>query len=207
VMMPYDWVLVGLALDLVGGLVLAKCCITKGILHAYREAQPRFGVNSFAVKSALLQKGEAVVGGALLTVGFGSQLCGGFQSGGTGTALGRISSVTHLLGLLLVVVSLGIGATVVANTWGRRRFRRYFLRNYKADAPPLKQVGAELDALGWLVDKRRARGEDDTSYRKRLEQVRARLGAKYAGRDKSIQQAETTRRRPRDRRSGADVGR
>lgn len=180
----YDWILTGLSLDLMGGLVLAKGFILKGLFDAYREAQPRMGVNSFAVRSAIFQKTEAVIGGGLLALGFALQMFGNFHGAPASNSLGSINSAERLA--LLVVMSAGLAAVSVkvGHAWARRRFFIYFLRHWSATSAPLTHTEEELDALGSLYELTRLPSEDDDGYRRRLEARRTQLGTKYAGRER-----------------------
>lgn len=182
----YDWILTGLALDLSGGWVLAKGFVFKRIDDAYREAQPRFGVNSFAVRSALFQKGEAVVGGTLLTAGFALQMWGNFHGGPAASALGWVNSWPPLALLLFVSAIVTSLSIAIAHRWAQRRFLVYFTRKWNPNVPPLTQVGSELDGLGLLFELERRSGETDDAYRQRLEAQRAALGMKYAGQETDV---------------------
>ena len=182
----YDWILIGLSFDLWGGLALAKGFVRKTVSEAYLEAQPRSNVNSFAVKSAIVQKAEAVVGAFLLSLGFVLQMCGNFRGAPAANDLGWIDSLPRLA---LLMVGTGAACALslrLAHLWARRRFWIYFARNFRVDAAMLLQTGRELDALGILFYLERKRQEPDDAYRSRLESRRFQVGVKYGGREREM---------------------
>jgi hypothetical protein len=150
-MHPYDWIILGLSLDVAGGLTLAKGFMLKRMDDIMRESRTHFGRNSFLVKAGLMQKAEATVGGTLLAAGFGAQLVGTFVGGPAANELGH--------------------------RWARERFRAFFFRGYTATAPAL--AGDDWDGLAWLYDTVRQKGETDDALRERLEELRRSLGPRY----------------------------
>lgn len=80
-MHPYDIIFVGLSLDVVCAVVLAKSFMLKDAQDAYYEVLPTFGGNRALVKSAIVQRGEAWVGAGLLLSGFLLQIWGNLHGG------------------------------------------------------------------------------------------------------------------------------
>jgi hypothetical protein len=182
----YDWILTGLAFDFFGGMVLAKGLVQKTVKEAYREAQARFGVNSFVVRSSIFQKGEAVVGAVLLSAGYALQLVGNFHGGPAANDLGWIDSLRRLALVMSAVGTISCALLWAAHRWANRRFWIYFTRNFRIDAQLLTQTGSELDALGYLYSMKRQSQESDQGYRDRLEIRRLRIGARYGGRGRDM---------------------
>ena len=123
----YDLIIVGLTLDAAGGFSLAKGFMMKRPLDALREAQTRLGGNSTLVRSALLQRSEAVVGGGLLMLGFTLQLLGNFH-GPAADALGWINSAARLLVVIVAAVAITFGLLRVGRWYAERTFSQTFSR-------------------------------------------------------------------------------
>jgi hypothetical protein len=122
----YDFIILGLTLDLFGGLILAKGFIFKSIPSAVREAQTRFGGNSTMVRSLLLQRSEAILGGFLLASGFALQAWGNFHGGPAANELGWINSRFRLLAMLFTVAVFSAALWSVFRWWALRSFRHHF---------------------------------------------------------------------------------
>lgn len=70
-----DWFsIIGLGLDIFGGMFLAKGFITKSIDNIIKESGTYFGGNSYMAKSMISQKIEAIIGGIFLSLGFLGQI-------------------------------------------------------------------------------------------------------------------------------------
>jgi len=94
-----DIVFAGLALDVAGAVVLAKGFMLKRWEDARVESLTISGSNSHYIRSALLQRSEAVVGGCLLAFGYGLQMWGNLHGGVQTSTLGWVNSLGRLAGL------------------------------------------------------------------------------------------------------------
>lgn len=187
-MHPYDLIIGGFTLDIIGGLVLVKGPILKGAAEIWQESRTRLGGNSQYVKSALHQKGEAVTGGSLLAIGFLLQIWGAFHGAPQANDLGWINSWQRLALVILTEFLFAGSALCLAWLWARRRFLRIFFRTWTEKSQPIgdDRKGSELDALAQLYYTKRQKQESDDVLRVRLEQTRRILGKKYAGRENQI---------------------
>lgn len=184
-MAPYDFIISGLALDLVGSVVLAKGFMLKRAKEIWRESRTHAGANSFYVKGGLQQRGEALVGGSLLVVGFASQMWGNFHDGPAANDLGWINSAPRLGLLALGVAALAGVGLWAAHRWAHDRFCCVFFRAYDVSHPPPaleKGHGDDWDGLAWLYGTARRGGETDDQLVERLEGMRKELGPKYGRR-------------------------
>lgn len=123
---PYDFIILGLTVDLCGGLILAKGFVFKSIPSVIREAQTRLGGNSAMVRSALLQRSEAVLGGLLLAIGFGLQAWGNFHGGPAANELSWINSRARLAAVAVAVIGVSVAAWAVGRWLAVRSFRHHF---------------------------------------------------------------------------------
>lgn len=78
-MHPYDYIFIGLSLDVVGAVVLAKSFMLKDPQDAYYEGLPVLGGNRSLVKGALIQRGEAWSGPPCFWLDFYCR-CGGIST-------------------------------------------------------------------------------------------------------------------------------
>ncbi len=187
-MHPFDVIFVGLALDVAGALVLAKSFMLKDPQDAYYEGLPVFGGNNGLLKSALLQRGEARVGGSLLVVGFVLQMWGNLHGGIAASEPGWINSTGRMI---LVGILVGI-ATVCfvafAGHQSRRAFYHVFFRNYAGQTKlhPADGDATWFDRTGRLYDLKRRTEEPNEAFLGRLEQRRVELGKRYGGQAKDF---------------------
>ena len=107
-MHPYDFIFAGLALDLVGAVVLAKGFMFKNPQVAHYESLAIVGSNPFLLKSSILQRGEACVGAALLVVGFLLQIWGNLHGGIAAAELGWVNSIDRMLLVMIGAVAVAI---------------------------------------------------------------------------------------------------
>jgi len=182
-MHPYDFIFAGLALDIVGAVVLAKGFMLKNPQVAYYEGLMIVGVNSHLLQTSLLQRAEAQVGAGLLVLGFALQVWGNLHGGIEATGPGWVDSITRML----IVV---LGAVVVAAVWlyvalsrARAKFYRIFFRNFSAEAIliPQAQDTTWYHRMSLLLNIKRRRGESDVQFLPRLEARRVELGTRYGG--------------------------
>ena len=182
-MHPYDLIFSGLAFDVVGAVVLAKGFMLKDPQDAYYEGLPVFGGNNLLLKSALLQRGEARVGGGLLIVGFLLQMWGNLHGGIAATQPGWINSTGRMV--LAVAASVVLGVLLVKATAHRAKaqFYRIFFRNYSGQTKlhPTEGDATWFDRTGRFLDVKRRRGESNEQLLSRLEQRRIELGRRYGG--------------------------
>lgn len=182
-MNAYDWIITGLALDLCGGLVLAKGFMLKQMAEAFRESRTIIGYNRFLLKSALVQKGEAAAGGGLLAVGFLLQMWGNFHGAPSLNELGWISTGPRFFAALVGAGLTASGIWWLGREWGRRLFYRFFFREFNKESDPVDGRGEELDRMAALYDATpRRRSEPDDAFAARLEGRRQELGRAFGPR-------------------------
>jgi hypothetical protein len=97
VIAPYDLILVGLFVDVAGGVVLASSFMLKSPVEAADEVATRSGQNIPLFRSAIFQRAEAWYGATLLSTGFGLQLMGTYQSAGAANGSGLLHSWPRLM--------------------------------------------------------------------------------------------------------------
>lgn len=187
-MHPFDLSFAGLALDVVGAVVLAKSFMLKDPQDAYYEGLPVFGGNNSLLMSALLQRGEARAGGGLLVVGFLLQMWGNLHGGIAATQPGWINSFWRMA--LVVVCAAGAAMVLLwlAGRQSRAAFYRIFFRNYSGQTKLHATEGDAtwFDRTARLYDIKRQTGESDEALLRRLEEKRIELGRRYGGHAKDF---------------------
>lgn len=185
---PYDFIFAGLSLDVVGALVLAKSFMFKNPQDAYYEGLPVHGGNNLLLKSALLQRGEARAGAALLMAGFLLQMWGNLHGGIAANEPGWIRSTPRIL--LAVAVAAAVGALLVgiATHQARVQFYRIYFRNYSGQTKlhPTQGDSTWFDRTARFLDLRRRTGEGDEEFLPRLERRRVELGKRHGGKLKDF---------------------
>lgn len=183
-MHPYDFIFVGLALDLVGAVVLAKGFMFKNPQAAHYESLSIVGSNPFLLKSSILQRGEACVGAALLVVGFLLQIWGNLHGGIAASEPGWVNSLGRMLVVLIGAVAVAIVLVSLVTSNARAKFRRIFFRNVSVEVR-LKPTPSDLtwhDRMSLLLDLKRHRGETDAELFTRIETRWSELVKQYGGR-------------------------
>jgi hypothetical protein len=182
-MHSYDFIFVGLALDIAGALLLAKSFMLKDPQDAYYEGLPVYGGNHSLLKSALLQRGEARVGGGLLVVGFVLQIWGNLHGGIAATEPGWISSTSRMILVAILVALVAAMLLLLAGHRARISFYRVFFRNYAGQTRlhPAAGDATWFDRTARLYDTKRKAGESDEALLARLERRRIDLGTRYGG--------------------------
>src|SRR3990172_4203889 len=182
-MHPYDIIFAGLALDIVGAVILAKGFILKIPQSAYYEALMIFGSNSHLLKSSILQRAEAQVGASLLVLGFLLQMWGNLHGGIAATEPGWVDSVARMLFIGMVAVAIAAGWLCLALSGARTTFYRIFFRNFSAQNMLKPQASDATWYHRWslLLDIKRRYGESDEQLLARLEARRLGLGHRYGG--------------------------
>lgn len=105
---PYDLIFSGMALDIVGAVILAKGFMFKNPEDAYRESQTMIGGNDPFLKSTLLQREEAGVGAFFLIAGLFLQICGNLHGGIAASEPGWINSPLRMIGVIFAVFIVGV---------------------------------------------------------------------------------------------------
>ncbi|OFW09456.1 MAG: hypothetical protein A3G20_06995 [Acidobacteria bacterium RIFCSPLOWO2_12_FULL_59_11] len=180
-MHPYDFIFVGLSLDLVGAVVLAKGFMFKNPQAAHYESLTIVGSNPFLLKSSMLQRGEAFVGGALLVLGFLLQIWGNLHGGIAASEPGWVNSVGRMLLVAVGTVAVAIASVRVVTSNARANFHRIFFRDVSADKK-LKPTPGDptwYDRMSLLLDLRRHRGETDADLLTRIEARWVALAKQY----------------------------
>jgi hypothetical protein len=179
---PYDLIFVGLALDIMGAIILAKGVMFKGVREAYFESRTVFGGNSHLLKSALLQRAEAKLGAVLLVSGFAFQVWGNLHGGIAASDAGWINSTPRVI---VVVVASALVSVLLLRLfqWGARvAFYRVFFRNYKGETLTVPDGDRTwLDRNAYLLDLKRRANESDADLLARVEARRSRLGPRHRG--------------------------
>jgi hypothetical protein len=179
---PYDLIFTGLVFDIAGALILAKGFMFKNPRVAFYESLVLFGGNNHFLKSALLQRDEAWVGGLLLISGFGFQIWGNLDGGVAATDLGRVNSLCRVLALLIAVGVFALMCLTLAHWHARTAFHRILFQDYTGEpltVPPDDRTW--LDRRAVLLNIRRQRHESDAALLARVQAKHAKLGAKHAG--------------------------
>jgi hypothetical protein len=185
---PYDLIFTGLAADVVGSVVLAKSFMLKDPQDAYYEGLPVMGGNNTFLKSTLLQRGEARVGGGLLVAGFLLQMWGNLHGGIAATGPGWINSIGRVIAVVLGVACVAAILLWLAGRSARAAFYRIVFRNYSGQTTlhPAKDDATWFDRTARLYDIKRLRDESDEQLLKRLEARRIELGNRYGGKAKEF---------------------
>jgi hypothetical protein len=177
---PYDWIFTGLVFDIAGAVILAKGFMFKKPKVAFYESRTMFGGNPHVLKSALLQRAEAWVGGAFLAFGFILQMWGNLDGGVTATDLGRVNSLGRVLALLIAVFVFAWISLRLTQYRARTVFYRIWFQDYTGKpltVPPGDPTWLDRQAV--LLDIPRQRQESDASLLTRVQAKHATLGAKY----------------------------
>ncbi len=187
-MHPYDFIFAGLALDLVGAVLLAKGFMFKNPQASYFESLMIYGRNPHVLKSSLVQRAEAQIGAALLVLGFLFQICGNLHGGIAATEPGWVNSPERMLLVLFVVVIATIIVLYLATSSAHAQFYRIFFRDFSVDAAlkPPSNDATWYERLSLILDLRRHRGESDADFLPRLETRRLELGRQYGGQARSV---------------------
>jgi hypothetical protein len=182
-MHPYDLILTGLAIDVTGAVVLAKGFMMKHPQAAYYEGLMILGGNNHLLKSAILQRAEAWVGGGLLIAGFVMQIWGNLRGGVSANELGWINSTPRMVVILAAAVAFASLCLRIALRIARAQFFRIFFRNYKGQTQlhPQADDATWFDRTARLYDLPRRRGEEDGAFLTRLENRRVEFGKRYGG--------------------------
>ena len=187
-MHPYDIIFAGLALDIVGAVVLAKGFMLKNPQEAYYEALMIAGGNSHLLKSSLLQRAEAQVGAGLLVSGFLFQIWGNLHGGIAAAQPGCVDSVPRMLLVVIGAVAVALAWWRLASLSARAKFYRIFFRKFSAEAKLSLQTSDPTlcHRLSLLLDVKLRRGESDAQHMARLETRRVQLGKQYGGQEKDF---------------------
>lgn len=188
-MHPYDFIFAGLALDLVGAVVLGKGFMFKNPQASYFESLMIFDGNPHILKSSLVQRAEAQIGAGLLVLGFLFQIWGNLHGGIAAAEPGWVNSLERMLLVLVVVVLATIIVMYLATLNARAKFYRIFFRNFSVDAAlqPPSNDATWYERLSLILDLRRLRrGESDADFLLRLETRRLELGRQYGGQARNI---------------------
>jgi len=156
----------GLALDIVGAILLAKGFMLKGVRGTIRESGSYYGYNSHLRNSLIEQTVEARFGMAFLASGFSCQAAPYMVR----MCSGRIAA------LWAIAITLGVGAWLAAIVLSRRMIRK--LNRTVA----LKEISEkesnhytlsekELQRLEKLSDVQRLPGEKTDETLSRMKQV------------------------------------
>jgi hypothetical protein len=169
-MHPYDFIFVGLALDLVGAVVLAKGFMFKNPQAAHFESLTIVGSNPFLLKSSILQRGEACAGAGLLVAGFLLQIWGNLDGGIAASEPGWVNSLGRMLLVAIAAVAVAIALVCLVTSNARAKFYHIFFRQFPADARlPTPSDPTWHDRMSLLLDLKRQRGETDAELFTRLE--------------------------------------
>jgi hypothetical protein len=177
---PYDLIFTGLDFDIAGTLILAKGLMFKNPTDAFYESRTIMGGNYHVLKSALLQRAEARVGGAFLTFGFGLQIWGNLDGGVAVTDLGWVNSWRRVLAVLIAIGIFAVMSLKFEPWRTRSTFRQQY---YEQDTPETLTVPKNdptwLHRRAVLLDIRRRRHESDAWLLARVQARHATLRAKY----------------------------
>jgi hypothetical protein len=170
-MHPYDLIFVGLALDLVGAVVLAKGFMFKNPQAAHYESLSIVGSNPFVLRSAILQRGEACVGAALLVVGFFLQIWGNLHGGIAASEPGWVNSLGRMLLILMGAIAVAIISVCLVTSNAKAKFHRILFRDVSADVKlnPTPSDSTWYDRMSLLLELKRNRGETDAELLTRIQ--------------------------------------
>lgn len=180
-MHAYDLIFIGLASDVVGATILAKGFMFKEPLDMYFESMAIFGRNHHVLKSALLQRGEAVVGAAFMVIGFLLQIWGSLHGGIEATQPGSIENMPRAVGVLGAV---GIAGWLCLRTAHGLAKRQFYLGMFRTN--PLNPLPRQRDDESWLprlsrlLELRRKRRESDDDFFVRLQERNEQLCRRYS---------------------------
>lgn len=183
-MHPYDFIFVGLALDLVGAVVLAKGIMFKNPQAAHYESLSIVGSNPFVLRSAILQRGEACVGAALLVVGFFLQMWGNLHGGIAATEPGWVNSLGRMLLIWMGAVAVATISVCLVASNAKAKFHRIFFRKVSADVKlnPTPSDSTWYDRMSLLLELKRNSGETDAELLTRVQTRWSELVKQYGGR-------------------------
>jgi hypothetical protein len=179
-MHPIDIVFAGLAFDLAGAVVLAKGFMFKRWDDARVESLTIASANSHYIRSALLQRVEAIVGATLLAVGYALQMWGNLHGGVEASQLGSVNTTGRLALLCASVWALSwlcwrVAIACADAGWYRRMCSNpYTPIAWKPEADE-SQIARQVQ----LLRMRRQHGETDDAVRARIERRRVTLWAKH----------------------------
>jgi len=188
---PYDFIFTGLACDIAGAVILAKGFMFKEARAAFYESRTVGGGNSHLLKSALLQRAEAQVGGLFLILGFVLQIWGNFHGGIAAIEYGWLNSITRMFAMLLCIAGLSFLCLHVALRWARATFYQIFFLNYKGEDMTIPEGDPTLfDRMAQLIDLKRRRKESNIDLLGRVNARRKVIGSKYAGKGQGLTREE-----------------
>ena len=183
-MHPYDVIFVGLALDVVGAVVLAKGFMLKNHMDIFFESLTIVNGNDHLAKSTFIQRSEAKVGAVFLVLGFLCQIWGNLHGGIAATEPGWIDSIPKMLCAGAGVAGIGALAVSAAHRRARARFYRLLFHDYSLEKPLSNHPTDRTWLSRWsrLIDVRRKRNETEDAFLERLQQRHAHLGQLYGKR-------------------------
>jgi uncharacterized membrane protein YeaQ/YmgE (transglycosylase-associated protein family) len=175
-----DYTIVGLALELVGGYLLAR-----GFLRSvsFETTRMHLDSNPFQIRSLVRSHWEARVGFICFFLGVLGALVGTVRSAQVGQAsLARDSLYPFLVSVVVGAVVLACGLTMLVDRVARRRYvpilRRHqeeafhavqrILTDGEADERQKKEARKTLDQVATLLDEPRTDGETDSAVIDRL---------------------------------------
>lgn len=183
-MHPYDLIFGGLALDLVGAVVLAKGFMFKNPQAAHYESLSIVGSNPFVLRSSLLQRGEACVGAVLLVVGFLLQIWGNLHGGIAASEPGWINSLSRMLLISMGAVAVATISVCLVTYNAKAKFHRILFRDVSDDVKlkPTPSDSTWYDRMSLLLELKRHRGETDAELLTRIQTRWSELVKQYGGR-------------------------
>lgn len=184
-MHPYDFIFSGLALDVVGAVVLAKGFIFKNPRAAHYESLTIVGSNPFILRSALLQRAEACIGASLLMLGFLLQIWGNLHGGIEASEPGWINSFWRMLLVVIGAIAVGVVAVYLGAWNARRQFYGVFFRgvSHEAKLQPTPKDEAWYDRMSLLLDLKRQRNEADATLLTRIQMRWSTLAKEFTAND------------------------
>jgi hypothetical protein len=181
-MHAYDIIFTGIALDLVGAVVLAKGFMVKNPQRAYFEALTVVGANLHLLRSALIQRIEAQIGAAFLTGGFLLQIWGALSGGISANEPGVISTFPRALGLVCAAAGLAWLCLRLGGRHANSAFYPVLFSDSTFTAPlPSNQSKGWNIRMAEILGVRPQPGEPGVELYGRIERRRAELAAQYSG--------------------------
>lgn len=171
-MHPYDLIFVGLALDLVGAVVLAKGFMFKDPRAAHYKSLTIVGGNPFVLRSSIQQRGEAYVGASLLVLGFLLQIWGNLHGGIAASQPGWINSGERMLTVLAGAIGVAIIAVCIVTSRARTQFYAIFFHGMSAETKLASTAGDPTwyDRMSTLLDLKRRREETNAQLLGRIQE-------------------------------------
>jgi uncharacterized membrane protein YeaQ/YmgE (transglycosylase-associated protein family) len=176
-----DYTVVGLALEFVGGYLLAR-----GFLRSvsFETTRMHLGSNPFQIRSLVRSHCEARAGFSCFLLGLLGALVGTIRSAHVGAGLLRESLYPFLAGVVIGAVAIAWVLTLLVDRVARRRYvpilRRHReeaffsvardLSDGEASEKQVKQARKTLDQIAELLDEPRTTGETDAALIERLKQ-------------------------------------